>query len=322
MQRRRLLKLTYMAVAALLALGFMPALSAAGEFPSKPVTVYVGYSPGGGTDVIARAVAGVAPEFLNNQPLIIINKTGAAGTIAANTVAKAKPDGYTLLVAGGSETTSVGHHRKLPYHPINDFDPVIRFVRMRIIINTRVDAPWKDLHEFVQYAKKNPGKYSFASAGFGSLYHSTMLVVAKKAGIKLKHVPYKGGAPGMAALMGGHVDIALSSPDEARALAEAKKIRSLALTSLERYPGYPEIPTLKELGYDIYLENMKGFVVPKGTPPERIKFLHDAFLKVYNHRAFVKLAKRLKLERAYLNPEDFRKELQRMYEQIGVTLGK
>ncbi len=293
----------------------------AADFPSKPIKVYVGFSAGGGTDLIARTVASVAPEYLG-QSMIIINKTGAAGTIAAKEVAKAKPDGYTLLVAGGSETVSVGHYRELPYHPINAFDTIIRIARLRILFNFNADAPWKSLNDFVEDAKKNPGKYKYASSGHGGIYHSALLAFCDRAGIKVKHVPYKGGAPGMAALLGGHVDMAIASPAEARALSDAGKIRMVAMTSNERSDLIPDVPTLKELGYDIFLENQKGFVAPKGTPQDRIMYLHDAFKKAYDHKAFIKLTSKLKIERGYLGPEDFRKSLQAMYDQIGTVVKK
>lgn len=293
----------------------------ADEFPSKPIRVYVGFSPGGGTDLIARTVASVAPEYLG-QSMIIINKTGASGTIAAKAVAGAKPDGYSLLVAGGSETVSVGHYKKLPYHPINAFSPIIRIARARMIFNFKADAPWKNLKEFVADAKKNPGKYKYASSGHGGIYHSALLAFCDRAGIKMKHIPYKGGAPGMAALMGGHVDMAIASPAEGRALSDGGKIRMVAMTSNERSDLIPDVPTLKELGYDIYLENQKGFVAPKGTPSDRIQYLHDAFKKAYDHKAFIKLTSKLKIERGYLGPEDFRKSLQAMYDQIGSVVKK
>lgn len=293
----------------------------ADEFPKKPISVYVGFSPGGGTDLIARSIASVAPEFLG-QSLIIINKAGASGTLAAKEVAKAKPDGYTLLVAGGSETTSVGHYKKLPYHPIDAFDPVMRIARARMIFCVNANAPWKSIKEMVVDAEKNPGKYQYASTGHGGIYHSALLAFCGAAGIKMKHVPYKGGAPGMAALMGGHVDMAIASPAEARTLADAGKIRMLAMTSNERSDLVPDVPTLKEVGYNIYLENQKGFVAPKGTPPERIQYLHDAFKKAYEHKAFVKLTGKLKIERGYLGPEDFRESLQIMYDQIGSVVKK
>jgi tripartite-type tricarboxylate transporter receptor subunit TctC len=296
---------------------YQPAI--ANDFPTKPIKVYVGFSPGGGTDLIARSIASVAPEFLG-QALIIINKAGASGTLAAKEVANAKPDGYTLLVAGGSETTSVGHYKKLPYHPINAFVPVIRIARARMILCVNSNSPWKSIGDLVADVKATPGRYQYASTGHGGIYHSALLAFSKKAGIEMKHVPYKGGSPGMAALMGGHVDLAIASPAEGRTLAESGKIRMLAMTSNERSDLVPDVPTLKELGYDIYLENQKGFVAPAGTPPERVKFLHDAFKKAYEHEAFVKLAKKLKIERGHLGSENFRNSLQTMYNQIGAVV--
>jgi tripartite-type tricarboxylate transporter receptor subunit TctC len=291
----------------------------ADDFPSKPIKVLVGFSPGGTTDLIARAVAGVAPEFLG-QSLVVINKPGASGTIAAKEVANAKPDGYTLMIAGGSETVSVGHFKKLPYHPINAFAPITRFVRARMLINCKSDAPWKTFQEFVADAKKNPGKYKYASSGHGGIYHAALLAMCDRAGIKMKHIPYKGGAPGLAALMGGHVDLAVASDAEAWPLVQGGKIRSLALTSLDRSPIMKDVPTLKELGYDVYLENQKGFVAPAKTPRERIMLMNDAFKKTYDHPAFQKLADKLKLELGYLGPDDFKKSLQDMYNQIGEVL--
>jgi len=291
----------------------------ADDFPSKPIKVMVGFSPGGTTDLIARAVAGVAPEFLG-QSLVVINKPGASGTIAAKEVANAKPDGYTLMIAGGSETVSVGHFKKLPYHPIDDFAPITRFVRARMLINCKSDAPWETFQEFVEDAKKNPGKYTYASSGHGGIYHAALLAMCDRAGIKMKHIPYKGGAPGLAALMGGHVDLAVASDAEAWPLVQGGKIRSLALTSLDRSPIMKDVPTLKELGYDVYLENQKGFVAPAKTPGERILLLNDAFKKTYDHPAFQQLADKLKLELGYLGPDDFKKSLQDMYNQIGEVL--
>ncbi len=291
----------------------------ADDFPSKPIKIIVGFSPGGTTDLIARAVAGVAPEFLG-QSLIVINKPGASGTIAAKEVAGAKPDGYTMVIVGGSETVSVGHFKKLPYHPIEAFAPVTRFVRARMLINCKADAPWKTFQDFVADAKKNPGKYKYASSGHGGIYHAALLAMCDSTGIKMKHIPYKGGAPGLAALMGGHVELAVASDAEAWPLVEGGKIRALTLTSEDRSPIMKDVPTLKELGYDVYLENQKGFAAPAGISPERLRFLDEAFKKTYDHPAFKKLADKLKLELGYLGPDDFRKSLESMYKQVGEVL--
>lgn len=314
--------LSYLSAAFLFFVLVGPAI--AGEFPTKPIKVIVGYSPGGTTDLLARAVAGVAPEFLG-QSLVTINKPGATGTIAAKEVADANPDGYTLTIAGGSESTAVGHFKKLPYHPIDSFAPIIRFVKARMIICFDAKAPWKTFKDFVEDAKKNPGKYKYASSGHGGIYHAALLAMCYRTGIKMKHVPYKGGAPGLAALMGGHVDVTIGSDAEIWPMVQGGKIRAMTLTSLDRSPILKDVPTLKELGYDVYLENQKGFVAPAKTPNERITVLHDALKKVYDHPAFKKMAEQLKLELSYMGPEDFRKALQDMSNQIGEvvkTLGE
>ena len=143
--------------------------------PKKPINIVVGFAPGGGTDIIARTVTSAAQEFFP-VPLVIVNRAGASGTIAAEYVRNAPPDGYTLLVAGGSESTSVGNHQKLPYDIRTDFTAIIQFNRQRTLLAVKGDAPYKTLKEFVTEVKANPGKYTYGSSGAGSLYHSALLV--------------------------------------------------------------------------------------------------------------------------------------------------
>jgi len=319
MEKRQYLKwvVVGMVISVLLASGVVSAQ----DFPTRPIEVIVGFAPGGGTDLIARAVADVAPKYLG-QPFMVINKPGAAGTIAAQAVASAKPDGYTILVAGGSETLAVPHFRSLPYKALEDFEPVIRLIRQRILISVKVDSPWKTMQEFLTDARRNPEKYSYASSGVGGLYHAAALVVEKKTGIRMRHIPYKGGAETLAALAGGHVDISLSGPDEAYGLIEGGKVRPLAITSDTRYPFLSNIPTMRELGYDAWLENMKGFVVPKGTPQAIVRTLHDRLRKVFDDPQFNSTMDKLKMETAYLNGEDFKKALKAMSDQIGESVKK
>jgi len=304
-----------------LALAMSVGYAYAQDYPTKPIEVIVGYPPGGGTDMIARAVVDVAHKYLG-QPMVVINKAGATGTIGAQFVAAAKPDGYTLLVAGGSETITVPHFKSLPYSPINDFVPVMRFIIERVGFNVRADSPWKTMQEFMADAKRNPEKYTYATSGIGGIHHATMLVTEKRTGIRLRHVPHKGGAETLAALMGNHVNLAMASPNEAYALIEGGRIRQLAHTSLVRSPLYPDIPTLKELGYDVYIENQKGFVAPKGTPQPIVQKLHDSLKKVFDDPQFKASIEKLRLEIAYLNGEDFGKAMKAMYDQVGESLKK
>jgi tripartite-type tricarboxylate transporter receptor subunit TctC len=271
--------------------------------------------------MIARAVADVAPKYVG-RPLVVINKAGATGTIAAQYVAAAKPDGYMLLVAGGSETISVPHFKSLPYDAINDFLPIIRLMIERVGFYVRVDSPWKNMQEFMADAKKNPEKYMYATSGIGGLHHATVLVLEKRTGIRLRHVPHKGGAETLAAVAGNHVHVAMASPNEAYALVQGGRLRPLANASLARSPVEPNTPTLHELGYDVYIENQKGFVFPKGTPQPIIMKLHDSLKKVFDDPQFKASAEKLQVELAYLSGEDFRKSIRMMYDQVGESLKK
>jgi tripartite-type tricarboxylate transporter receptor subunit TctC len=295
--------------------------AAAQDYPTKPIELVVAYPPGGGTDMTARAVADVAQKYVG-QPLVVVNKPGATGTIGTQYVVSSKADGYTLLVAGGSETGSQPHFKSLPYNPVNDFEPIIRITVERFGFYVKSDSPWKTMHEFIADAKKSPEKYSYATSGIGGIHHSAVMVLEKRTGIRLTHVPNKGGAETLAAVAGGHVDVAMAAPNEAYALVQGGRVRALALVSGTRSATEPNTPTMKELGYDLVIENQKGFVFPKGTPKAITQKLHDSLKKVFDDPQFKANADKLKLELAYLGPEDFRKSLKSMYEQIGESVKK
>lgn len=295
--------------------------AAAQDFPTKPIEVVVGFAPGGGTDMVSRAIADVAAKYIG-QPLVVNNKPGATGIIGSQYVYNAKPDGYTLLVAGGSETVSVPHFKSLPFNPINDFDPVIRLMVERVGFYVRTDSPWKTMKEFIADAKQNPEKYTYGTAGVGGIHHAAVLVTEKRTGIRLINVPQKGGAENLAALAGGHVNVAMASPNEAYALVQGGRVRCLALTALERSPTEPNAPTMRELGYDVYIDNQKGFVVRQGVPAPIRQKLHDAVKKAWDDPQFKASADKLKLELSYLSGEDFRKALKIMYDQIGDSVKK
>jgi tripartite-type tricarboxylate transporter receptor subunit TctC len=308
-----------LAVACTILIGVLPV--GAQEWPTKPIEVVVGYAPGGGTDMVARAIADVAAKYLG-QPLVVNNKPGATGIIGSQYVYSTKPDGYTLLVAGGSETVSVPHFKSLPFNPITDFDPVIRLMVERVGFYVRTDSPWKTMKDFIADAKQNPDKYTYATAGLGGMHHATMLVTEKRTGIRLTHVPHKGGAETLTALAGGHVNVAMASPNEAYALVQGGRVRCLAISALERSPTEPNAPTMREIGYDVYIDNQKGFVYPKGVPQPIRQKLHDAVKKAFDDPQFRASADKLKLELSYLNGEDFRKALKSMYDQIGDSVKK
>ncbi len=183
--------------------------------PKQPIKIYVGFSPGGGTDIVARTLVASSQEFFP-VPLVVVNKPGAGGTIAADFVAKQKADGYSLLIAGGSESTSVPNHRDVTYS-LASFEGILRNIRARIILVSKAGSGIDSVADLVAKAKASPGKMAYGSSGAGTLYHSTMLLFTKAAKIDMQHVPYKGGSPAMAALLGGHIDIMLAAPEEAQA---------------------------------------------------------------------------------------------------------
>jgi tripartite-type tricarboxylate transporter receptor subunit TctC len=294
---------------------------AAQDYPTKPVEIVVPFGPGGGTDLTARAIADVGVKYLG-QTLVINNMPGAAGIIGTQYVFRAKPDGYTALMVGGSHTVSVPHFKSLPFSPISDFDHVIRFTVQRVGFYVKTDSPWKTMKDFIEDAKKNPEKYTYGTSGVGGMHHAAVLVTEKRTGIRLTHVPHKGGAESLAALAGGHLAMAVASPNEADALVQGGRVRCLAITALERSPAEPNAPTMRELGYDVYLDLQMGFAFPKGVPkPIRQKF-HDAVKKAFDDPQFKDKAEKLKLELSYLNGEDFRKALNSMYDQIGESIKK
>ena len=271
--------------------------------PTKPIKIIVGFSPGGGTDLVARNLVASSQEFFP-VPLVVVNKPGAGGTLAADFVSKAKADGYTMLVAGGSESTSVPNHREVSYS-LDNFRGVLRCIRSRIYIVSHKDSGITSIADLKAKAEAEPGKLAYGSSGQGTLYHSTMLLTTKALGVDMRHVPYKGGAPMMAALLGGHIDITLAGPEEAAAQYQAGKINLLALASQSRLDTFKDVPTLQELGNDVYIENQKGIVVPAGTPDDVVQYLHENFKKGLDSKVWEKLAGKLLMETAYLSGDDF-----------------
>lgn len=287
--------------------------------PTKPIEIIVGFTPGGASDLVARSLAEAARPFFP-VPIIVVNKPGAASVIAAEYVARQPADGYTLLLAGGSESTSVPNHRKVNYDTVKSFTPIIHAVRMRIVLSVKSDSEFKDFAQVVNYAKNNPNKLTYGSSGVGGLYHSTMLAIDKALGLTTMHVPYKGGNEVTLAMLSGQVQLGISSPDEIKGHIESKALRPLAITSKERYSELPDTPTLQELGYDVYLENMKGLVAPAGLPQDVYQYLHDNFKKAMETEKFKELAAKANLEIAYMNGPDFGAAMKSMAETIAASL--
>lgn len=289
--------------------------------PSQPITILVGFAPGGSADQIARQLSFAAKGILP-VPVVVQNKVGAAGAIAAQAVAEAKADGYTLFVGGGSETTAVGNFKTLPYDPRKSFTPVIKVSRAPSVLAVKADSKFADMKALLAEARQGAEKVSYGSTGEGGIFHATGLVWEKAAGIKLLHVPYKGAADSMNALLGGQVDSAFGAYEEMKPMIDAGRVRPLALFSRARLPALPSVPTMTELGVPVALDNMKGLMGPAGMPAPVVRYLHDAFRKAMQTAEWKEYVARSGLTQDYADGAAFQKEYVEAYETIGKAIGK
>ena len=295
------------------------AARAQGWAPTRPIQCIIGFAPGGGADLIARAIIEAA-QPLFPQPLVVVNKPGAGGTIAAQQVAGMPGDGHVLLMGGGSESTSIPAFRALPYDGRRGFRAVIRLMRQQMFILARADGPYRTMPEAIAAARVKPQAVSHGSSGNGSIYHAAFVVLEKRADVALLHVPFTGGAPGLQAVAAGQVDLMVASPEEFRGLTDGGLLRVLACCSAERAAGYPAVPTLKELGWDMALENMKGWVVPASTPDAAVTYLHDRFRAAMARPGWQAFVERAGETDGYLDGPAFQAAMAAVLDAIGGAL--
>jgi tripartite-type tricarboxylate transporter receptor subunit TctC len=287
-------------VTLLLALAAVPVFSQ--TFPERRITLYVGYSAGGTTDLAFRALAEVASRYLG-QRVVVENKTGVAATLAATTMGRAKPDGYTLAHVH-STLLRMPHMTKVDYDPVNDFTWIIGIADYLHGAVVRADAPWKTWQEFVDYAKANPRKVSYATTGVGGTPHVAMLEVGRRDGIDWVMIPYKSAPEVSAALLGGEVQVATTSASWAPFVLDGR-LRLLVSTGDTRIKLWPDIPTLKDLGYGISSSSPFGIAGPKGMDPKVVATLHDAFRRALDDPDFVKTLERNEMVVSYRSTADF-----------------
>jgi len=256
------------------------------SYPSKPVRIIVPFAPGGNVDVTARLIAPALQEALG-QPVVVENKPGAAGTIGADFVVRSPADGYTLLM-GSNSTFSVAPslNPKNPYNPLKDFAPVASIAATPFILVVHPAAPMKTVAELIARAKATPGKLTMASAGTGSSNHLVGEFFQDMAGVKFTHVPYKGSNPAISDLMGGQVDMHFDQVTSAGNHVQSGKLRALLVTSKERAPMLPDVPTAAEVGFASFGPiNVTGLIAPAGTPREVIAVLNAATNKALQQAA-------------------------------------
>ena len=269
--------------AALLACLAAPA--AAQTYPSRPITIVAGYAPGAVSDLAARTIAeGLREEW--GQTVIVDNRPGSSGNIAAAFVARAAPDGYTLLVGTDATMTSNVHlFRHVQFDPVKDFAPVINAGANIVSLAVNADLPVKSVAELIDYAKKNPGKLSYGSSGIGSPHHLAGELLHQLAGIDITHVPYKGGGLAINDLLGGHIPMAFLSLSAVVPHISTGRVRILAMVEKTRYAGMPDIPTIRETVPGFEMSSWVGLFAPAGTPREVVGKLNDAMAKVLKNES-------------------------------------
>lgn len=273
-----------------LALAVSGPASAQDAYPSRPVKVIVALPAGGSVDMVARVVGEALATELG-QPFVIDNRAGASGQIGVPAVARAAPDGYTLMVSPASFlTTNKSLFKSLPYNPETDFAPIAKLVNQAMVLVVPEKSRFKTVAEVVAAARAEPGKLNYASSGDGSPQHLAGLMFQKRAGIQLLHVPYKGGAPAITDLISGHVDMVLAPLPEALPYIKGGKLRALAVLSEQRVGLLPQVPTMREAGVnDLVLSAWVGLLAPAKTPQPVLDRLNRAVHKVLNGPARTKL---------------------------------
>jgi len=246
------------------------AASAQASYPSQPIKVIVPFPPAGGTDVLTRLVANQVTLKDNKWAFIVDNKPGAGGNIGMDAVAKAKKDGYTF---GTGQTANLAInptlYTKMPFDALKDFEPVVLLASQPLVLVVRADSPIKNLADLKTQGQAK--SLTMASAGTGTVGHVGGEMFAKRAGIKVMHVPYKGAGPATTDLLGGQTDIYFATPPSVISMVKAGKLRAIAVTSLKRIDVLPDVPTVAESGYPGFVaEDWKALVAPTGTPPEAI----------------------------------------------------
>ena len=301
----------------LLAAFLSQAVFSQGNYPAKPVTMVVGFEPGGGTDTVARIVAKFLSDNLRQQ-VLVENRAGAGGDIAVDYVAKSAPDGYTLVLANVGSLTVNPHLIKVPYDALRDLAPVTMAVVFPNVIVTHPRIAAKKLAEFVQLAKDKPNTITFGSSGVGGAGHLAGALLEMVANIKLVHVPYKGGGPAMRGLLGGEIDSYFATPVAALPHIKSGRANAIAITGAKRSQALPDVPTVAESGYPGYeATNWYAYLVAGKTPREVVDRLNRELVKVLRMPDAVALLHNQGVEPDPGTPEELAAYMKREYQTWG-----
>lgn len=273
-----------------------------GKFPEKAIQIVVPFFPGGGTDHVARALAEVAKDYFG-QPIVVVNKVGGSGSVGLTEGAMAKPDGYTVTLTLVELT--ILPHQGMANITYKDFKPIMQLNEDPAALTVRADAPWNTVEEFLEYARKNPGKIRVGNSGEGSVWHLAAKTIERETGVKLTHTQFDGAAPAGVALLGGEVDAVAISPAEVMTHVKNGKLKILGVMAENRLESLPDVPTFKELGIDIEMVTWRGISVPKDTPDEVVEILRKGFIQAANDDHFREIMVKLGLGYNIADAKDF-----------------
>lgn len=315
-------KKAFVLILATLSVGSMFLQPAQGkEYPTKPIEIICPFTPGSSTDIFSRIVADIATKYLG-QPVVVVNKPGALGSLAAADVISSKPDGYKLVPLTNLFFATSVKTQKIPFDP-NDLTPLVNFFEIKTGLAVRSDSPWKTFHDVLDYGRRNPGKLKWGHSGRGILGHIAFSMIFKKAGIEAIDVPYKGDAESLVAFLGGHLDLLVSGYGIFSEHVRAGTVRMLIFITDRRYSDLPGVPSAAELGFPEAGEfkALRGFFVHKDTPEEIKKILMDGLKKTYDDPEYKKRFEKLGEEPRFGGPE-FIEESIKKAEKLGVPFLK
>jgi tripartite-type tricarboxylate transporter receptor subunit TctC len=275
-------------------------------YPDRPIRLLQGFAPGGNADAIARLVGGEIGKALN-QSFVVEAQAGAGGTIAATTVARAKPDGYTLLLATGGHVVAGAIYNTLPYQTVSGFEMVSTITEFNFLIVTNANSKFRNFKDVLTAAKSAPGSVAYGSAGIGSTQHLAGELLAKMAGVDMLHVPYRGDSGSLTALMAGDVPLMIAPPAAVLSNIKAGKLVALAATGAQRWPGLPDVPTVSEqgvAGYDV--RSWAGLMAPAGTPRAVVDRLNAEMLKTLQIPAVIRRLEEIGGEARGSTPEEMK----------------
>lgn len=294
--------------ASLLAVLALQPASAQEAYPTRPIQMVVPFPPGGVADITGRPTAQVMGRLLK-QSVVVVNKPGAGGSVGAASAARATPDGYTILMALSSISVLPVADRlqgRPPAYELDQFAPLALISADPTVLVVRADGPYRTLKDFVDAAKAKPGTINYGSSGVYGTLHVAMEILAGAADIKLFHIPYQGGGPAVAALLGGQIEALASGPSAAIGQIKAGKMRALAVWGDKRLASMPDVPSMKELGYDATFYIWSGLFAPANTPPAILATLRDALRRTAEDAEFKETMAKVETPIAYLDAPEFK----------------